>query len=196
MANSTTIPWADTPFALIPTPGGTENPATLPPATFMAREMAMAHNGILRGLNSIYNQCLYVKSPQDIADLLLYTKFWCDWIHEHHEAEERLLFPEMERITKVQGLMEKNVVQHHVFMPGLEELERYCVGRSPEVYNGRELQRITDGFGSQLSQHLTEEIGTLQGLEIYDAVALKEAFMKFDAELRKGDKVTFACILS
>jgi hypothetical protein len=95
----------------------------------------------------------------------------------------------MERITGVKGLMEGNVVQHHTFIPGIEEFQRYCEGKTADVYSGRELRKIIEGFGYKLSLHLMEEIGTLQGLEIYDGPVLKEAYMMFDIELRKGDKV-------
>jgi hypothetical protein len=184
-----TAPWADTPFSLIPTPGGSIPVSTLSPATFMAQEMACAHNGMIRALNSIYNQCIYVKKPQDIHDLLLYTKFWCDWIHEHHDEEEHFLFPEVERITQVKGLMEKNVEQHVAFMPGLEEFQKYAETTTPESYDGQHLRGIIDKFGPKLTLHLTEEIETFLGLETYDGPVLKEAYMKFDLELRKGDKV-------
>ncbi|EHL02819.1 hypothetical protein M7I_1081 [Glarea lozoyensis 74030] len=140
---------------------------------------------MIRALNSIYNQCIYVKKPQDIRDLLLYSKFWCDWIHEHHDEEEKLLFPAIERITKVDGIMEKNVAQHEAFMPGLEEFQRYAETTKPELYDGQQLRDIIDKFGSKLTVHLTEEIETLLGLESYDGPVLKEAYIKFDLELRK-----------
>ena len=68
-------------------------------------------------------QCTFVSSPTDIKDLLMYTTFWCSWIHEHHEGEETLFFPALEEFTGVKGLMEKSVDQHHAFMSGLKELE-------------------------------------------------------------------------
>jgi hemerythrin-like domain-containing protein len=191
MAKPTTTPWADTPFPLIPTPGRSQSLSSLPPATFMAREMACAHNGMLRGLNSIYHQCTHIRNPQDINDFLLYTKFWCGWIHEHHDVEEQFLFPDVERITGVKGLMERNVLQHQAFMPGLEEFQRYAEETTSDLYNGEELQKIIDKFGSKLTQHLTEEIETLLGLEIYNGPVLKDAYVKFDLEFRKGNKVSF-----
>lgn len=98
--------WADTPFTLIPTPGRGENLNKREDAVFIAREMANAHNGMLRALNSIYQQCIFVKDPKDVKDLLLYATFWCDWIHEHHDGEETFFFPRVEEITSMKGLME------------------------------------------------------------------------------------------
>lgn len=96
---TTTTPWADTPFPLIPTPGrGLDLSPSSPnhSSIYLAREMACAHNGMLRALNSIYNQCLYVSRPQDVKDLLTYTKFWAGWIHVHHDAEGEMFFPDVE----------------------------------------------------------------------------------------------------
>jgi hemerythrin-like domain-containing protein len=181
--------WADTPFTLIPTPGRGENLNKLDDAVFIAREMANAHNGMLRALNSIYQQCTFVKEPKDVKDLLLYATFWCDWIHEHHDGEETFFFPRVEEITGVKGLMEVNVTQHQVFMAGLEELHKYAKETPVEGYDGMKLRNIIDSFGGNLTKHLTEEIGTLLGLKIYDGPILRKAYMGFDAEMRKGDKV-------
>jgi len=184
------VPWADTPFALIPTPGSGENLAKLDDTVFIAREMANAHNGMLRALNSIYQQCIYVKEPKDIKDLLLYATFWCDWIHEHHEGEENFFFPQVEEITGVKGLMEVNIEQHHAFMGGLLEFQRFAKETSVEKFEGKEMSRVIEAFGGKLTKHLTEEIGTLLGLKIYNGAALRKAYMVFDLEMRKGDKVS------
>jgi hemerythrin-like domain-containing protein len=183
-------PWADTPFKLIPTPGRGEDLNKLDDATFIARDMANAHNGMLRALNSIYQQCIFIEEPNDIKDLLLYTTFWCDWIHEHHEGEETFFFPQVETITGVAGLMEVNVAQHHTFITGLKELHRYAKETTAETYDGMRLRTIIDGFGGKLTTHLTDEIQTLLGLKTYDGPRLRKGYMKFDAEMRKGDKAS------
>ncbi|KAH8770313.1 hypothetical protein BGZ57DRAFT_1017042 [Hyaloscypha finlandica] len=185
---SSKAPWADAPFALISSPGRGENLQKLDDAVFIARDMANAHNGMLRALNSIYQQCIFVKEPKDVKDLLLYATFWCDWIHEHHTGEETFLFPQIEEITGVKGLMEVNVAQHHAFMEGLEAFHKYAKETKVEEYDGLKLKLLIDRFGGKLTKHLTEEIGTLLGLKTYDGPALKKAYLKFDGEMRKGEK--------
>jgi hemerythrin-like domain-containing protein len=187
---SSNAPWADAPFALIPSPGRGENLQKLDDAVFIARDMANAHNGMLRALNSIYQQCMHVKEPKDVKDLLLYATFWCDWIHEHHTGEETFLFPQIEEITGVKGLMEVNVAQHHAFMEGLEAFHKYAKETKVEEYDGLKLKLLIDRFGGKLTKHLTEEIGTLLSLKTYDGPALKKAYLKFDGEMRKGEKVS------
>lgn len=186
---ATHIPWADTPFNLIPTPGHGEEVSKLPVPVWIAREMACAHNGMLRGLNSIYQQSIHITKPQDIADLLKYTEFWCGWIHEHHDAEEEFYFPEVERLTGVKGLMETNVAQHHAFMPGLEAFSKYSTETSVEEYDGVKLRGIVDSFGEILSRHLSDEIETLLELKAYDPIVMKKVYDDFDLKLRAGDKV-------
>lgn len=183
------VPWADSPFNLIPTPGRGEAVNKLPVPIWIAREMTCAHNGILRGLNSIYQQSIYVTKPEDINDLLKYTEFWCGWIREHHDAEEEFYFPEVERLTGVKGLMEANVEQHHAFMPGLEAFSRFAMETSIEEYDGVKLRAIVDSFGETLTKHLTDEIGTLLELKAYDGAVMKKVYEEFDLKLRAGDKV-------
>jgi len=189
MAASLTKSWADSPFPLIPTPGGSQEPNTLPGAVWLAREMACAHNAMLRALNSIFQQCVHVMEPQDVKDLLLYAKFWCDWIHEHHEGEESILFPAIEKITGVEGLMAANVEQHHRFEEGLEHLKKYVSETEVEEYEGGKLREIIEEFGGKLTEHLMEEIATLLALEKYDAKALRAAWVGFDEAMRQGEKV-------
>ncbi|KAG4424775.1 hypothetical protein IFR04_002123 [Cadophora malorum] len=189
-------PWADLPFNLIPTPGRGEAVNKLPVPVWIAREMTCAHNGILRGLNSIYQQSIYVTKPEDVKDLLKYTEFWCGWIREHHDAEEEFYFPEVERLTGVKGLMEANVAQHHAFMPGLEAFTKFAVETSVEEYDGMKLRAIVDSFGETLTKHLTDEIETLLELKAYDGAVMKKVYEEFDLKLRAGDKsVLFPMVL-
>jgi hemerythrin-like domain-containing protein len=185
-------PWADTPFALIPTPGRGEDIKKIPDAVWIAREMCCAHNGMLRSLNSIYQQSAHVTKPQDVKDLLLYAKFWCGWIEEHHEGEETFFFPQIETATGVKGLMATNVAQHHSFTSGLEQMEKYVKETAVGDYDGLKLRGIIEGFGHKLTKHLSDEIQTLLGLDKFDGKKMREIYNVFDLEMRKGDKV---CIL-
>jgi hemerythrin-like domain-containing protein len=189
---STPPPWADAPFPLLPTPGRGQEISKLPPHLHIACEMACAHNALLRGLNSIYQQCPFVSSPTDIKDLLTYTTFWCSWIREHHEGEETLLFPALEEGTGVKGLMEKNVEQHHAFMSGFRELETWVKEVKVEEYDGGKLRGIIDQFGEKLTEHLSEEITTLLELKEYDGVGIMKAFGVFDKAMQQGEKVSYS----
>lgn len=154
--------------------------------------MAQAHNGMLRALNSIYLQAPHLTTPTDIADLLTYCGMWTGWVAHHHHAEETLFFPPVEQLAGVsQGLMSKNVEQHHVFEGGLKTFAAYvedCKG-GRKRFDATELKAIIDGFGPDLARHLSDEIPTLLQLEkCTDEVGLARAYDAFELDLRNGDK--------
>lgn len=85
----------------------------------------------------------------------------------HHETEETVCFPILEESIGLPGFMEKNVVQHSEFGPGVGAYDAYVKAcrEGKETFDGREVCNIIDSFGQILTQHLTEEIDTLLGLE-------------------------------
>jgi len=184
-------PWADQPFSLTPTPGADKSTTSKHSCVWVANEMAHAHNSMLRALNSIYLQCTALTSETDISDLLIYCRMWKDWIHHHHEAEETLFFPAVEKLPGTPaGAMQSNVEQHHAFEPGLQRFEEYVRGceEGNEKFSAEKLKAIVDSFGETLTDHLKDEIPTLLRLEGVDSKALREAYGLFDKELRKGEK--------
>lgn len=50
--------------------------------------VALLHNVILRGFNSIYLQAPAVK-PSDVPDFLGYSLAWCRFVKAHHDDEVR-----------------------------------------------------------------------------------------------------------
>src|SRR5688572_20177548 len=92
---------------------------------------------------------------------------WIRLLHLHHEGEEALFFPAVERLSGEEGIMEVNVEQHHAFGVGLKRFEEYvnaCLTKT-EPYSGQRVMELVNGFGPILAQHLTEEIATLLALE-------------------------------
>ncbi|CAE7179413.1 Hemerythrin domain containing protein [Pyrenophora teres f. teres] len=163
---STTIKWADTPFALLEIPGQSgaqtcENPGLL----HIVAEMANAHNVLIRGLNALYNQAPFIRIPGDVSGLMLYIAAWADSVHHHHHLEETLFFPDVEAAAKEAGLafdVQVNVEQHHDFEPKMADM----------------LKRMVDSFASILVQHLHDEVGTLMVLEKCDGDKLRAAMKK------------------
>lgn len=85
----------------------------------------------------------------------------------HHDTEESVVFPLFESSIGMPGFMEKNVEQHHGFGPGVGEYDDYVKAcqEGKETFDGERVRKIVDGFGEILTQHLTDEIDTLLGLE-------------------------------
>jgi hemerythrin-like domain-containing protein len=59
--------------------------------------MALLHNSILRGYNSIYQQALHVK-PGDYSDFIGYSLTWHKFVKSHHDDEEETLFTKVEKL--------------------------------------------------------------------------------------------------
>lgn len=169
--------WADTPFALISETGVLQR-SDIPAehaAVAIARQMAQAHNAIIRALNSVHNQCTGPKrgSP-DAAGLLEYCQIWHDALHSHHEIEERVIFPDIEAVTGKPGLMAANVQQHRKFDDALEDFRLYVFDIPPEQYEGAKLLALVKRLGPILTQHLHDEIPTLLDLYTVDDKKLKD----------------------
>jgi hemerythrin-like domain-containing protein len=153
--------------------------------------MALAHNGILRGLNSIYLQATHI--PRDdvntIRDFLTYCQCWCESMHHHHEAEENNFFPSIEQISGVQGVMERNVEQHRAFTPGFDLFQEYARTCLPKDYDGGKILSLIEAFAEPLTRHLYDEIDTLRALDVYDSGHIRQAYKRFEKSLMATDNV-------
>ena len=70
-------------------------------ASGTATEMALIHNVIIRGINSIYLQAPNIKLENDIEDFLTYMYSWSLLVHIHHDNEEATMFPLLEKYIGV-----------------------------------------------------------------------------------------------
>ena len=153
--------------------------------------MALAHNGILRGLNSIYLQAIHIPSQDldTIKDFLTYCQCWSESMHHHHDAEEKEFFPNIERITGVPGIMEHNIEQHRAFTPGFESFQEYCRTCCPREYDGEKMRSLIEAFAEPLSRHLHDEIETLRALDAYDSERVRQAYKRLEKNLMATDNV-------
>ncbi|KAL2878827.1 hypothetical protein SGCOL_005794 [Colletotrichum sp. CLE4] len=164
-------PWADGPFELISSTRATKKGVKTAGVNRMAEEMTIIHNLILRIINTVYLQCINVeKSPDVVQDFVSYAIEWSKMVEEHHETEETEVFPEIEQLAGVPGLMQANVAQHEAFHDGLHAYMGYLdkIQKGEEAYSGEKLKDIIDSFMPILRQHLSDEIDTLLKLAEYD----------------------------
>ncbi|KAH7162010.1 hemerythrin HHE cation binding domain-containing protein [Dactylonectria estremocensis] len=180
--------FADHPFPLMPTPALKETE----PDMFcrVASEMALVHNMIIRGLNSIYLQAPLI-SPTDVPSFVQYSLVWYSLVHVHHSGEETDFFPYLEETTGQKGLMEINVSQHHEFHDGLEAFKTYfgACAAEKEKFDGNKVIEIIDGFGKALTTHLADEIPTLLQLREYGMSKMGGLEKRFGEEGEKNMKV-------
>ncbi|KAI5239198.1 hypothetical protein E4T43_06968 [Aureobasidium subglaciale] len=183
------LTWADQPFALIDTRQFSQDSSHA--AYYVATQMSLAHNGIIRGLNSIYLQAPNLPAGDTTVarDFLIYCQCWSESMHHHHDAEEAIFFPEIESITKIKGLMEQNVEQHRAFTPGFDEFYEYSKTCQPVEYDGRKMKALVEAFAKPLIKHLHDEIETLRALDKYNSEKIRRAYRRFEKSLMATDNV-------
>ncbi|KAI1175611.1 hypothetical protein F4777DRAFT_549255 [Nemania sp. FL0916] len=157
-----TRPWADAPLALITTPQFETKQTDM--FTTGATHMALLHNSIFRGYNSIYQQAPHVKDA-DKYDFIGYALTWHKFVKSHHDDEEASLFPKVEELLKDKTIWEGTHKEHEAFLPGLAEFEKYLVTlRSAKEFSGTELQRIMSSFQESFGAHFHSEISTITSM--------------------------------
>jgi hemerythrin-like domain-containing protein len=76
-----------------------------------ASHMALVHNVIILGYNSIYQQAPHI-NPSDVRDFIGYSLAWIEMVLGHHRSEEEVLFPMIEAGAGVPGLMDADKEEH------------------------------------------------------------------------------------
>jgi len=110
-------------------------------------------------------------------------------MHHHHDGEEEIFFPEVEKITTIKRLMEGNVEQHRAFTPRFEAFDAYVKTCAPEDYDGRKVRELIDAFATPLHRHLVDEIDTLGALDRYDSEEIRGAYKRFEKSAKDADMV-------
>ncbi|KAH7135931.1 hypothetical protein B0J11DRAFT_519555 [Dendryphion nanum] len=160
-------PWADGPLELVKTPmaeNGKDDTWTTG-----ASHMALLHNSILRGFNSIYRQAPHVQ-PKDYADFIGYCLTWYKFIKAHHDAEEEDLFPQC---LSVIGKEDREIWQttheeHEAMMAPLNRFYDYLNGlKSADAFSASVLISLLDDIKDSLSLHLHSEIVVIAALSKY-----------------------------
>lgn len=73
--------------------------------------MALLHNSILRGYNSIYHQAPIV-AGSDKADFVGYCLTWYKFVKSHHDDEEQTLFTKIEELLDDKTIFEETHKEH------------------------------------------------------------------------------------
>ncbi|KAF8892978.1 hypothetical protein BD779DRAFT_1134734 [Infundibulicybe gibba] len=126
--------------------------------------MTLIHNTFIRGLNSIHEKAGLVR-PADVPAFMGYITSLTTAIHEHHHGEETIIFPFLQ--TKLDK-MKDNLKQHERFSGGVNELENYAkrVSVKKEQYDAQKVKSLIEAFGSDIVEHLGDEIPTVAPEEL------------------------------
>jgi hypothetical protein len=137
-----------------------------------------------RGLNSIYLQAEHVKKSDQRA-FCQYILNWHLLLHVHHSGEETDFFPHVEELSGEKGIMERNVQQHQAFHDGLDQFAAYvkACAEGSQAYDGKKIVAHIDGFGKPLTEHLADEIPSIQQLKRFgDKLKCLPELMQAEAE--------------
>lgn len=163
--------WPEHPFKFISNTGAKSNPE-IPHSHFCvenARLMALTHNTIFRALNAIYAQALHVTAgTQKSVDMLTYCTIVFDFIHHHHNFEETMYFPEIDKAAGIRGLMDSNIEEHRKLDEGLESFRKFAETTHKDAYSGEKLRSILDSFAPVFEAHMHTEITAI--LNLYDKI--------------------------
>ncbi|KAI2609179.1 hypothetical protein GGR54DRAFT_618745 [Hypoxylon sp. NC1633] len=157
-------PWADAPISLVTTPQYATKKTDI--FTTGATHMALLHNAILRGFNSVYQQAPHVKAG-DKADFIGYALTWHKFVASHHDDEEATLFPKVEDVLGGdKAVWADTHKEHEAFLGGLAAFEKYLRGveARPADFDGAELVRLMDDFRQPFADHFHSEIDTIAAL--------------------------------
>lgn len=148
-----------------------------------ATHMALLHNAIIRGFNSIYLQAPHIKDA-DKADFIGYCLTWFRFVKSHHDDEEDNLFPKVQELLGDEAVWTETHAEHESFLGGLGEFNTYLTTlASPTALSHVELLRIMDGFKTDFEHHFHSEISTIAAIATHPKVpadGTPEAAAAFD----------------
>ncbi|KAH8804650.1 hypothetical protein F5884DRAFT_754250 [Xylogone sp. PMI_703] len=166
--------WQNGPFKLIETPNKVRHDKGEKEtgSSHAATEMALVHNVLIRALNAIYLQAQNIDADnkQDVEDFTGFISSWSLTLRAHHDAEEEVAYPILNKDIGIENYMEPNIEQHRAFEPGLKAFDDYIqsVKEGKEKYNGARIRELVDDFAPVLVSHLTEEVDFISSLEKFE----------------------------
>ncbi|KAJ4237010.1 hypothetical protein NW759_000133 [Fusarium solani] len=163
MSTAPTKQWADGPMKLVVTPQYETKKTDL--FTTGATHMALLHNAIIRGFNSIYLQAPHVKDA-DKADFIGYSQTWFRFVKSHHDDEEENLFPKVKDLLGDEAVWTETHEEHESFLAPLAEFNTYLTDLSshPVDLDAAEVIRLMDAFKANFEHHFHSEISTIAAL--------------------------------
>lgn len=126
--------------------------------------MALVHNSMIRGFNSIYQQAPYIDDELS-SDFVQYSLTWASFVTSHHHDEEDNLFDKVSDLLHDKTVWAETHKEHEAFIDGVVQFEAYLKGLSKSTeLSADALLRIMDSFRAPLDSHLHSEVQTIAAL--------------------------------
>lgn len=126
--------------------------------------MALVHNSMIRGFNSIYQQAPYI--DQKLAsDFISYSLTWAAFVTSHHHDEEDNLFAKVSGVLRDDTVWAETQKEHDSFIEGVTEFQSYLESLAKSKgFSADKLIQIMDSFREPLGHHLRSEVDTIAAL--------------------------------
>lgn len=126
--------------------------------------MALVHNAMIRGFNSIYQQAPYI--TEDLSsDFVGYSLTWASFVDSHHHDEEDNLFVKVSEVLDDKDIWAGTQKEHDAFIGGIVKFQAYLKNlKSPKDLSSDTLIGIMDSFREDLDHHLHSEVTTIANL--------------------------------
>ncbi|GJN70276.1 hypothetical protein PLIIFM63780_003135 [Purpureocillium lilacinum] len=200
--------WADHPMKLVPVPA--TQPELQQPGVkgdvliTAAQHMALLHNALIRGYNSIFLQAPHVLAPgeaaaanndnsdsgsgsgsgsaeedeNEAAHFVGYARTWVKFLQNHHDDEEEVLFPELAAILKDETLWGDMKKEHESFLEDLRALDTHLahLSANASAYSPGPLLQHLSALRAPLEQHLHHEVTLLASLATHPSAPARDSF--------------------
>ncbi|KAJ7758202.1 hypothetical protein DFH07DRAFT_741888 [Mycena maculata] len=149
--------------------------------------MIHAHNTFKFGYDIILTQ-LDNPPTDDLKNFLGYCEAWVDSIEGHHQAEEEVVFPFLNRKMNFSAEQE----QHKFIHSTLDVLngKLRAAKADPSKFNAAELKQTLTDFREPLYNHLDEEVAHIapEDMKVFDAKELLDLNASLDKHAKShGD---------
>ncbi|KAG8895677.1 hypothetical protein FRC00_007138 [Tulasnella sp. 408] len=129
-----------------------------------AIRMVLLHNVIIRGFNSVLYYSMQVQpGTAELKSFLEYTEQMIEFMHNHHEAEEEIMFPAPES-KYGPGSMAHNIEGHEHFKAPFAIFENWGqeFQSGTKAWDAEAFQHAIYRFMPALRERLVDEIETLR----------------------------------
>jgi hypothetical protein len=129
--------------------------------------MALVHNALIRGFNSIYVQVPYIRDEVK-SDFIGYSLTWAKFATSHHHDEEDNLFIKVAELLQDNNIWTETHKEHEAFIDGVKLFETYLTSLpDKKALSPERLISIMDSFREPLGHHLHSEVTTIANLSTH-----------------------------
>lgn len=126
--------------------------------------MALVHNAMIRGFNSIYQQAPLVLEDHKAA-FVGYTQTWARFVQYHNEEEEATLFNKVSAVLEDESIWTRTRKEQEAITKSVGTLQTYLFKLAhPHNVTSERLIKLLDEIKPDLEKHMHNEVKTIANL--------------------------------